>query len=70
MPLSINAMSESTDVASLRQKLISIGQSDVLRFWDQLDEPGKKKLVKQLSSLDLDGFPPFEYAHEHFGCEV
>jgi Dyp-type peroxidase family len=23
--------------------------------------------VEVLSSLDLDGFPPFEYAHEHFG---
>src|SRR5216684_712187 len=23
--------------------------------------------VEALSSLDLDGFPPFDYAHEHFG---
>src|SRR3954468_16364603 len=23
--------------------------------------------VEVLSSLDLDGFPPFDYAHEHFG---
>jgi Dyp-type peroxidase family len=23
--------------------------------------------VKVLSSLDLDGFPPFDYAHDHFG---
>src|SRR5436190_3706193 len=56
-------MSESTDVASLRQKLISIGQSDVLRFWDQLDEPGKKKLVKQLSSLDLETIAELAESH-------
>src|SRR5215217_292334 len=26
--------------------------------------------VEVLSSLDLDGFPPFDYAHDHFGYRV
>ena len=28
---------------------------------------GRTPAVEALSSLDLDGFPPFDYAHEHFG---
>src|SRR5256714_1178784 len=56
-------MSQTTDVASLRQKLISIGQSNVLRFWDQLDEAGKQKLVKQHSSLDLDTIAELAETH-------
>jgi UDP-N-acetylglucosamine/UDP-N-acetylgalactosamine diphosphorylase len=38
----------------LASKLSSIGQSGVLRFYDSLDDVGKKKLDAQLSSLDLD----------------
>jgi UDP-N-acetylglucosamine/UDP-N-acetylgalactosamine diphosphorylase len=41
------------DIAPLRQKLASIGQEHVLRFYDQLSEPGKKKLLAQLQALDL-----------------
>src|SRR5438093_966255 len=39
---------------NFRGKLESIGQANVLRFIDQLDEAGKKKLTAQLEALDLD----------------
>jgi UDP-N-acetylglucosamine/UDP-N-acetylgalactosamine diphosphorylase len=39
---------------NLRSKLESIGQTNVLRFVDQLNEAGNKKLGGQLESLDLD----------------
>jgi UDP-N-acetylglucosamine/UDP-N-acetylgalactosamine diphosphorylase len=42
------------DIASLKNKLASIGQEQVLRFFDQLDEPSKKKLTAQLEALDLN----------------
>lgn len=45
------------DHAALKDRLASIGQSAVLRFYDALDETGKAKLDGQLSSLDLDGLP-------------
>ena len=40
--------------AALRQKLGSIGQDQVLRFFDKLDRDGKAKLMAQLQALDLD----------------
>jgi UDP-N-acetylglucosamine/UDP-N-acetylgalactosamine diphosphorylase len=42
------------DITSLRKKLASIGQEQVLRFFDQLDEKSKQKLVSQLGAMDLD----------------
>ncbi len=42
------------DEKAIRAKLGEIGQADVLRFWDQLDAAGRKKLLEQLSALDLD----------------
>ena len=39
--------------ASLRNDLVSIGQSQVLRFYDQLDRDGRAKLISQIESLDL-----------------
>ena len=42
------------DLDSLRQKLVSIGQQNVLRFADRLDAPSRKKLAAQLTALDLD----------------
>ena len=41
----------STD---LREKLKSIGQGHVLRFFDALDSARRKSLLHQLQSLDLD----------------
>ncbi len=44
-------------IDTLRQKLETIGQSQVLRFWDELDDSGKSKLQSQLEALDFDGLP-------------
>src|SRR5437867_3049803 len=38
---------------SLQAQLSSIGQSKVLRFWDQLPESGRNKLAAQLQALEL-----------------
>jgi UDP-N-acetylglucosamine/UDP-N-acetylgalactosamine diphosphorylase len=42
------------DLTTLRNKLRQIEQSQVLRFWDELDDTGRKRLVSQLDKLDLD----------------
>jgi UDP-N-acetylglucosamine/UDP-N-acetylgalactosamine diphosphorylase len=44
-------------IEQIRQKLESIGQSQVLRFWDELDETGREKLLSQLQAMDLDAIP-------------
>jgi UDP-N-acetylglucosamine/UDP-N-acetylgalactosamine diphosphorylase len=41
------------DVSSLRGELRRIGQEQVLRFFDQLDEAGRGRLAGQLAALDL-----------------
>jgi UDP-N-acetylglucosamine/UDP-N-acetylgalactosamine diphosphorylase len=38
----------------LYAKLISIGQQQVLRFYDELDPAGRERLLSQLETLDLD----------------
>lgn len=50
-------------IATLRTALESIGQSQVLRFYDALPEAGKKKLEAQLAALDLNLLP--ELADEY-----
>jgi UDP-N-acetylglucosamine/UDP-N-acetylgalactosamine diphosphorylase len=42
------------DLAELRRKLSPHHQEKTLRFFDQLPESGKQKLLGQLSALDLD----------------
>jgi UDP-N-acetylglucosamine/UDP-N-acetylgalactosamine diphosphorylase len=39
---------------TLRDKLDAYGQSDVLRFWNELDDAGKAKLAAQISDIDFD----------------
>lgn len=39
---------------SLKAKLASIGQEQVLRFYGELDSAGQQQLLKQLGALDLD----------------
>jgi UDP-N-acetylglucosamine/UDP-N-acetylgalactosamine diphosphorylase len=41
------------NIAKLKDALSQIGQAHVLRFYDQLDQAGRDKLVAQLSALDL-----------------
>lgn len=40
--------------STLRQTLQSYGQTEVLRFWDELDDAGRSKLSEQLSAVDLE----------------
>lgn len=40
--------------ADLRVRLTAIGQEQVLRFWDELDEAGRARLRAQLEALDLE----------------
>jgi UDP-N-acetylglucosamine/UDP-N-acetylgalactosamine diphosphorylase len=44
-------------INDIRSRLDSIGQAQVLRFWDELDDAGQAKLLAQLEALDLDGLP-------------
>src|SRR5690242_7470478 len=39
---------------AIREKLKKIDQSQTMRFWDQLNEASRQKLVSQLATLDLD----------------
>src|SRR5436190_14788045 len=39
---------------NVRAKLAAIGQQQVLRFWDELNDEQRRKLIGQLESLDLD----------------
>jgi UDP-N-acetylglucosamine/UDP-N-acetylgalactosamine diphosphorylase len=41
------------DATTLREKLAAIDQQQVLHFYDQLDEPNRQQLRKQLLALDL-----------------
>src|SRR4051812_32845576 len=41
------------DATTLRENLAAIDQQQVLRFYDQLDAPGKDRLRAQLLALDL-----------------
>src|SRR4051794_24815829 len=40
--------------ADYRARLQSLGQGNVLRFFDQLDDAGKRKLSSQLEAQDLN----------------
>ncbi len=51
--LSIRGMS----IDQLRQRLDSIGQSQVFAFYDQLDEKGRAQLEAQLAALDTEALP-------------
>ena len=42
------------DAQALRPKLAAIGQEQVLRFWNELDDAGREKLAGQIEALDLD----------------
>src|SRR6266545_1069377 len=42
------------EILQLRAELKRVGQEQVLRFWDELDEAGRRRLAAQIQSLDLD----------------
>ncbi len=45
------------DLSTLQSKLSPIGQTNVLRFAEQLPEPGKQRLAGQLAALQLESLP-------------
>ena len=51
------------DVAAARKKLGAIGQSQVLRFYDELDPAGQQKLLAQVASLDFDAIADLAASH-------
>jgi UDP-N-acetylglucosamine/UDP-N-acetylgalactosamine diphosphorylase len=51
------------DVRKIREKLNALGQGQVLRFFDQLDDAGKRKLLKQLQSLNLNHIDELAESH-------
>ena len=51
------------DVAAARDKLNQIGQSQVLRFYDELDSAGQEKLLGQIAALDLDAVAELAESH-------
>jgi UDP-N-acetylglucosamine/UDP-N-acetylgalactosamine diphosphorylase len=53
----------ATDLPTLRATLKRIGQEQVLRFWNQLDDAGRKKLTTQLGALDLDHIAELAETH-------
>ena len=53
----------SEDMKTFRQELLGIDQAQVLRFFDHLDDAGRKKLRQQLAALDLDEID--ELAEKH-----
>lgn len=58
------------DLSQLRKKLSDIGQDHVLRFYDQLSEASKKKLISQLESLDLDRIAELVRTHVKRKAEI
>ena len=51
------------DVAAARDKLNQIGQSQVLRFYDELESAGREKLLGQIAALDLDAVADLAASH-------
>jgi len=43
------------DITHLKKQLNDIGQDQVLRFYDELNDTGKAKLAAQVEALDMDG---------------
>ena len=47
-------MNPESSMQSLINEFEAAGQGQVFRFWDQLDEAGKKKLLAQAETIDLE----------------
>jgi len=51
------------EISELRRRLEAIGQEHVLRFWDELNNASRSRLVQQLQSLDLDRIAALVQTH-------
>jgi UDP-N-acetylglucosamine/UDP-N-acetylgalactosamine diphosphorylase len=47
-------MNEIPDRETLHTRLRTAGQEHLLRFWDELDDAGRKRLASQIAAVDLD----------------
>ncbi|MGV3483213.1 MAG: UTP--glucose-1-phosphate uridylyltransferase [Planctomycetaceae bacterium] len=47
-------MTDSIDIAALRKRLEAVGQSHVVRFWDELNDAQRGQLLTQIDSIDFD----------------
>src|SRR5262249_54626267 len=48
---------------TVREALREIGQEQVLRFWDELDEAGRAHLIRQIEALDLRAIAELAATH-------
>jgi len=53
----LRSITRIMSIETSRDRLNSIGQSQVLRFYDSLDDAGKAQLSAQIAALDLDQLP-------------
>src|SRR4051812_44562844 len=51
------------EMTTLRERLAAVDQSQVLRFYHQLADPQKHRLLRQIQALDLDEID--ELAEKH-----
>ena len=58
------------DATTLREKLAAIDQQQVLHFYDQLDEPARQTLRKQLLALDLGEIDELAEKHGRHKSQV
>jgi UDP-N-acetylglucosamine/UDP-N-acetylgalactosamine diphosphorylase len=59
-------MSTPTPVPSrdeLQSRLDAVGQGQVLRYWDELDDAGRNQLGRQVAALDLDEIAKLAESH-------
>ncbi|HEX8202733.1 MAG TPA: UDPGP type 1 family protein, partial [Isosphaeraceae bacterium] len=54
MPQELSRMSSEPD-PSLVARLARHGQEHLLRWWGELDEAGRARLVAEIEAIDLDG---------------
>ena len=47
-------MAEAKNVEDVLAAVRAAGQGDVLRWWDELDRPGRERLVDQLRRVDFE----------------
>jgi UDP-N-acetylglucosamine/UDP-N-acetylgalactosamine diphosphorylase len=47
-------MQPTPDRQDLAARLAPVGQQHLLRFWDELDQPGRKNLASQISAINLE----------------
>jgi UDP-N-acetylglucosamine/UDP-N-acetylgalactosamine diphosphorylase len=51
------------DITAIRKRLESIGQEQVLRFFESVDAQGKKQLLEQIRALNLDEVAAVAQSH-------